>query len=119
VNALVLVDFEFEVAEVAAAGVDFYFLDVVAQLDLFVAAPLSTVDFQCPDGSGIPIEERDPEEVTRLFGTRIAPEGVQVRNPAFDVTPARYIAAIVTERGIARPPYGESLRELRRAAERE
>jgi methylthioribose-1-phosphate isomerase len=89
------------------------------EIPFFVAAPLSTVDFQCPDGSGIPIEERDPEEVTRLFGTRVAPEGVQVRNPAFDVTPARYIAAIVTERGIARPPYGESLRELRRAAERD
>jgi methylthioribose-1-phosphate isomerase len=79
----------------------------------FVAAPLSTIDFECPDGSRIPIEERDPREVTELFGQRLAPEGVQVRNPAFDVTPARYIEAIITERGIARPPYTDSLAALR------
>jgi len=79
----------------------------------YVAAPLSTIDFDCADGSAIPIEERDPAEVTELFGTRVAPEGVGVRNPAFDVTPARYVAAIVTERGVARPPYRESLAALR------
>jgi len=86
-------------------------------IPFYVAAPLSSVDFQCPDGSGIPIEERDPNEVTEMFGTRLAPEGVKVRNPAFDVTPARYITAIVTERGIVRPPFGESLRKLRENAE--
>ena len=57
-------------------------------IPFYVAAPMSTIDFDCPDGDQIPIEERDPREVTELFGTRIAPEGVQVRNPAFDVTPA-------------------------------
>jgi methylthioribose-1-phosphate isomerase len=80
----------------------------------YVAAPLSTVDLACPDGAHVPIEERDAREVTEIFGTRIAPEGVGVRNPAFDVTPARLIAAIVTERGIARPPYGDALAALAR-----
>ncbi len=78
----------------------------------YVAAPLSTVDLETPDGDGIPIEERDPAEVTEFRGVRVAPEGVGVRNPAFDVTPARYVAAIVTDAGIARPPYERSLREL-------
>jgi methylthioribose-1-phosphate isomerase len=75
----------------------------------YVAAPTSTVDLGCPSGEYIPIEERDPREVSELAGTRIAPEGVAVKNPAFDVTPARYVAAIVTERGVARPPYELSL----------
>ncbi len=78
----------------------------------YVAAPLSTIDLATPDGDAIPIEERDPREVTEIHGSRVAPEGVGVRNPAFDVTPARYVTAIVTERGIARPPYAESLRRL-------
>jgi methylthioribose-1-phosphate isomerase len=82
-------------------------------IPFYVAAPLSTIDFDCPDGSRIPIEERDPREVTELFGAAIAPEGVKVRNPAFDVTPARYIRAIVTERGVAEPPFEESLAGLR------
>ncbi len=82
-------------------------------IPFYVAAPLSTVDFECPDGSRIPIEERDPREVTELFGTPVAPKGVGVRNLAFDVTPARYVAAIVTEKGIARPPFIESLQALR------
>ncbi len=79
----------------------------------YVAAPMSTIDFDCPDGDSIPIEERDRSEVTELFGTPLAPEGVGVRNPAFDITPARYVHAIVTERGIARPPFTESLNALR------
>jgi methylthioribose-1-phosphate isomerase len=83
-------------------------------IPFYVAAPTSTIDLACPDGEAIPIEERDPREVTELFGTRIAPAGVGVLNPAFDVTPQRYVAAIVTERGIARPPYAASLAALRR-----
>jgi len=78
----------------------------------YVAAPVSTIDLACSDGDRIPIEERDRTEVTELFGTRIAPEGVGVWNPAFDVTPARYVTAIVTERGIARAPYPASLAAL-------
>ncbi|HXV76575.1 MAG TPA: S-methyl-5-thioribose-1-phosphate isomerase, partial [Candidatus Polarisedimenticolaceae bacterium] len=84
-------------------------------IPFYVAAPMSTIDFDCPDGSRIPIEERDSREVTEWFGTRLAPDGVGARNIAFDVTPARYVAAIVTERGIARPPFSESLRRLREA----
>jgi len=80
----------------------------------YVAAPLSTIDLACPSGDAIPIEERDPAEVTDWDGRRIAPRGIAVRNPAFDVTPARYVAAIVTERGIARPPYDASLAALAR-----
>jgi methylthioribose-1-phosphate isomerase len=82
------------------------------RIPFYVAAPISTIDFDCPDGSKIPIEERDPKEVVELLGKRIAPEGVGVRNPAFDVTPARYVGAIITERGIARAPYPASLRAL-------
>jgi methylthioribose-1-phosphate isomerase len=79
----------------------------------YVAAPLSTVDFSLEDGSGIPIEERAAEEVTHANGVRLAPEGVEVYNPAFDVTPAGYISAIITDRGIAEPPFRESLARLR------
>ena len=81
-------------------------------LPFYVAAPMSTIDFDCPDGGRIPIEQRDPAEVTTPFGVRVAPLGVGVRNPAFDVTPAQYVTAIITERGIARPPYLESLAAL-------
>jgi methylthioribose-1-phosphate isomerase len=81
-------------------------------IPFYVAAPFSTVDLDTPDGSQIPIEQRSPTEVTHLAGKRIAPEGVLVENPAFDVTPAKYVSAIVTERGIARAPYNESLRKL-------
>jgi methylthioribose-1-phosphate isomerase len=63
-------------------------------------------------GALIPIEQRAAAEVTHVFGTLIAPEGIPAENPAFDVTPARYVSAIVTERGVARPPYEQSLREL-------
>src|SRR6266705_802365 len=79
----------------------------------YVAAPISTFDLSIPDGEHIPIEERSAAEVTHLQGVRIAPD-VHAAHPAFDVTPARYIAAIFTERGVARPPYDESLRALAR-----
>lgn len=73
-------------------------------IPFFVAAPMSSIDFSIPSGDLIPIEERAPEEVTHIFGTcRIAPEGVKVRNLAFDVTPARYVTAIITEKGAFRP----------------
>ena len=77
----------------------------------YVAAPISTLDLSIPSGEQIPIEERPQEEVTHIGGVRIAPE-VAVANPAFDVTPARLVTAIITERGVARPPYEESLRFL-------
>jgi methylthioribose-1-phosphate isomerase len=83
-----------------------------AGVPFFVAAPTSTVDLRAASGAEIPIEERAASEVTHLAGQRIAPEGVLVFNPAFDVTPARYIAAIVTERGVARAPYEASLAGL-------
>ena len=89
-----------------------YSLAVLARahgIPFYVAAPTSTIDRECADGAGIPIEERDPREITEFDGTRLAPEGVHVRNPAFDVTPAALIDAIVTERGVARPPFGPSL----------
>jgi methylthioribose-1-phosphate isomerase len=81
-------------------------------LPFYVAAPVSTIDLGTPSGDGIPIEERPADEVTHHAGRRLAPEGVAVRNPAFDVTPHRYVTAIVCERGVARAPYGESLRAL-------
>jgi methylthioribose-1-phosphate isomerase len=80
----------------------------------YVAAPTSTLDLTIADGQGIPIEERAATEVTHVFGVRVAPEGTEVRNPAFDVTPHRYVTAIITERGVARPPYSESLAGLGR-----
>lgn len=84
-------------------------------IPFYVAAPMSTIDFDTPDGDGIPIEERDPSEVTRIMGgQRIAPEGATVYNPAFDVTPNELITAIITEKGVARPPFAESLEKLRR-----
>jgi methylthioribose-1-phosphate isomerase len=81
-------------------------------IPFYVAAPISTVDLNCPDGSKIPIEQRNPKEVTHIAGKQMVPDGVSIENPAFDVTPAKYVAAIITERGIAREPYGESLRAL-------
>jgi methylthioribose-1-phosphate isomerase len=81
-------------------------------IPFYVAAPWSTVDMNMPSGEGIPIEQRSPREVTHHAGKQVAPEGVLVENPAFDVTPSKYIAAIVTERGIARAPYAETLKEL-------
>src|SRR6201993_1331711 len=81
-------------------------------IPFYVAAPISTVDLECPDGSKIPIEERSGKEVTHIAGKQMVPEGVRVENPAFDVTPARYVAAIITEKGVARAPYQDSLRKL-------
>jgi methylthioribose-1-phosphate isomerase len=82
------------------------------QIPFYVAAPLSTVDLNTPDGSRIPIEERNDREVTHVGATRVTPDGAHIRNPAFDVTPAKYVTAIITERGIARAPYHESLPQL-------
>lgn len=81
-------------------------------IPLYIAAPTSTIDLACPDGAHIPIEERDGDEVRRINGGLICPAEVKVYNPAFDVTPAELIAAIVTERGIARAPFTESLKGL-------
>jgi len=77
----------------------------------YVAAPLSTLDLSIPDGDHIPIEERSEEEVTHLSGVRISPD-VRAAHPAFDVTPARFIAAIITERGVAREPFEKNLKNL-------
>ena len=78
----------------------------------YVAAPVSTIDPHCPSGDEIPIEERSAQEVVEIQGTRIAPDGIEVRHPAFDVTPARLITAIITERGVLRPPFPEAIRNL-------
>lgn len=92
-----------------------YTVSVLARehgVPFYVAAPFSTIDLSLPDGDHIPIEERSPDEVTGFEGVRWAPWGVRVRNPAFDVTPAANVTAIITERGVAFPSYGESLRRL-------
>ena len=78
-------------------------------LPFYVAAPWSSIDLSMPDGSNIPIEERDAKEVTHVGANRLAPEGAAVRNPAFDVTPHRYITAIVTDRGVFHPPFIKTL----------
>lgn len=81
-------------------------------LPFYVAAPISTLDLSLDSGEQIPIEERSPREVTEVFGVPVAPVGIAVQNPAFDVTPNRYVTAIITEKGVARAPFGESLRRL-------
>ncbi|MEX2262852.1 MAG: S-methyl-5-thioribose-1-phosphate isomerase [Bryobacteraceae bacterium] len=81
-------------------------------IPFYVAAPVSTMDLSLASGDEIPIEQRPAGEVTHVFGVRIAPEGTAVENPAFDVTPSRYVTAIITERGVARPPYEKSLKDL-------
>ena len=81
-------------------------------IPFYVAAPISTVDLATPDGSGIPIENRNVKEVSHIAGKQVVPDGVEIENPAFDVTPAKYVTAIITERGIARAPYEDSLRKL-------
>ena len=83
------------------------------EIPFYVAAPFSTIDLATPDGSRIPIEERNGKEVTHIAGKQMVPDGVSVENPAFDVTPAKYVAAIITERGIARAPYEDSLQKLK------
>jgi methylthioribose-1-phosphate isomerase len=90
-----------------------YGLAVLAKengVPFYVAAPVTTIDLSCPDGAAIPIEERSPSEVLTFAGQAIAPAGVSARHVAFDVTPNRYVTAIVTDRGVCRAPYGESLR---------
>lgn len=78
----------------------------------YVAAPISTLDLTLASGDEIPIEERASKEVTHVHGVHVAPDGIRVANPAFDVTPHRYVTAIITERGVAKGPYSESLRAL-------
>jgi methylthioribose-1-phosphate isomerase len=93
-----------------------YNLAVVAHengVPFYVAAPTSTIDLDTPTGDEIEIEERDPQEVTHAGPWQITPDGAPAGNPAFDVTPAKYITAIITEKGVAYPPYGESLREMK------
>jgi methylthioribose-1-phosphate isomerase len=100
----------------AANKIGTYPLAVLARehgIPFYVAAPLSTIDFNLEEGSEIPIEERDPAEVKEIGGRCLTVPGIKVKNPAFDVTPAKYISAIITEKGIAQAPYGESLEELR------
>jgi methylthioribose-1-phosphate isomerase len=96
-----------------------YMVAVLARehgIPFYVAAPLSTIDLATPDGTQIPIEERNAREVTHIRGNQLTPDGALIRNPAFDVTPHRFIAGIITERGIFRPPYDESLKDAFAAA---
>jgi len=93
-----------------------YSLAVLAKenkVPFYVACPLSTIDLSLSSGEGIPIEERDADEIIKGLGKRIAPFGVKVYNPAFDITPARYITGIITEKGICRFPYEKSLRRIK------
>ena len=95
-----------------------YSLAVLARensVPFYVAAPTSTIDLSVPSGDSIPIEKRPPEEVTHLAGVRIAPDGVDVLNAAFDVTPSRYVTAIITELGVVEKPYQLSIREIMEA----
>jgi methylthioribose-1-phosphate isomerase len=99
----------------AANKIGTYTLAVLAsahRVPFYVAAPLSTIDLACASGADIPIEERSADEVIAIGNVRVAPDGVTVRHPAFDVTPAALITAIITDRGIARAPYGESIPRL-------
>ncbi len=82
------------------------------KIPFYVAAPLSTIDLSLASGEQIPIEERSPDEVTHWRGVQTAPREIEARHPAFDVTPHRYVTAIITERGVARDPYTESLKKL-------
>lgn len=81
-------------------------------IPFYIAAPLSTIDIKTPSGDKIPIEQRDPMEIIKGFGTQTAPSRIQVYNPAFDVTPARLIKGIITEKGIIRPPYHENIQKI-------
>jgi methylthioribose-1-phosphate isomerase len=93
-----------------------YNLAVLAEkhkIPFYVAAPISSIDFHLSSGADIPIEERDPKEVTEGFGKRIAPHGVNVYSPAFDITPHELVTAIITEHGVTRPPYDKTISSLR------
>src|SRR5664279_1042604 len=99
----------------AANKIGTYTVAVLANahgVPFYVAAPLSTIDVHCPTGAQIPIEERSAAEVTSINNVSIAPEGISVRHPAFDVTPSRLITAIITDRGVLRAPYDEAIREV-------
>src|SRR6185503_15726312 len=99
----------------AANKIGTYTVAVLAHahgIPFYIAAPVSTIDPHCPTGAGIPIEERSAQEVVEIYGQRVAPEGIQVRHPAFDVTPARLISAIITERGVMRAPYEAAIAAL-------
>jgi methylthioribose-1-phosphate isomerase len=103
----------------AANKIGTYSVAILAKehgIPFYVAAPMSTVDLATADGSGIPIEERNEREVTHVGTSRLTPVGARIRNPAFDVTPNRYITAIITERGIARAPFGEALAAMAHAS---
>jgi methylthioribose-1-phosphate isomerase len=100
----------------AANKIGTYSVAVLAnhhKVPFYVAAPVSTIDFRVPEGARIPIEEREPVELTHIEGIRIAPEDVPVWNPAFDVTPNKLITAIVTEQGVVEPPFAENISKLR------
>lgn len=99
----------------AANKIGTYSVAVLAQahsIPFYVVAPRSSIDLKLSSGEQIPIEQRHPEEVTKVRGVVMAPAGIRAANPAFDVTPHSYVTAIITEAGIARPPYKESLRDL-------
>ena len=92
-----------------------YTLSVLAAehgVPFYVAAPTTTVDMKLASGDEIPIEERGPEEVTHIKGVAVAPEGVKVANPAFDVTPHMYVTALITERGVLREPFHDRIRKI-------
>ena len=83
-------------------------------IPFYVAAPWSTIDLATPDGDHIPIEQRSAREVTHVAGKQVTPDGVGIENPAFDVTPSRYVTAIITERGVAKSPFAASLQNMAR-----
>jgi methylthioribose-1-phosphate isomerase len=100
----------------AANKIGTYSIAVLAKehdIPFYVAAPLSTIDISIQSGDDIPIEERNGEEITTIRGVKVAPEGINVYNPAFDVTPNRYITAIITEAGVVLPPYQENIAKIK------
>lgn len=99
----------------AANKIGTYMVAVLAKqhnIPFYVAAPISTIDLNCPTGEEIPIEERDPREVTHVRDNQLTPDGIGIHNPAFDVTPSELIAAIITDKGVARAPFTENIRKL-------
>ncbi len=90
-----------------------YMLAVLAHrhgIPFYVAGPTSSIDVDCPSGKEIPIEQRDPKEVSHIFGKALAPKGIHICNPAFDVTSQELVSAIITEKGVIHPPYGQNIR---------